>query len=264
METCCKLNPISVDRILKKYDDYINKNDAASALKHLEYWEKEISFVKDESPQNKRSLLTIENELIGMYRKLKYKDKAITTTNNILKLIDELDIKSNISTTIVYTNIATSYKVFEEYDKAIYYYKLSLNIYEEKGYDKNTYEYASLLNNYALVLIDIKDYDNASSNFNLAIEILSKLDQKDLEIALTYLNIATLIDTKYSIVKEEEIDIYLTKAKDILDSTKVIKDSYYAYVCENAATVYEYFGYFLYAKELKERRDDIYERARIS
>ena len=264
METCCKPNTISIDRILSKYDSYISKNDTASALKHLEYWEKEISAVKDDNITNKRSLLTIENELVGMYRQLKIKEKADKVISNTLSLIDELDIKENISVATIYTNIATSYKVFEEYDKALYYYNLSFDIYNNKECDKNTYEYASLLNNYALVLIDISDYDNANQKFLEAIDVLNKIGGKDLEIAMTYLNITTLLDAKDSIGKEKEIDDYLEQAMSIFDSEKVTRNSYYAYVCDKAASVYSYFGYFLYAKELRERRDYIYERARTS
>lgn len=264
METCCKPNTISVDRILAKYDDYISKNDTISALKHLEYWEKEISIVKDDNIFNKRSLLTIENELIGMYRQLKLKEKADKVISIALSLIDELEINRSASTSVIYTNIATSYKVFEEYDKALYYYNLAFDIYNEKDYDKNTYEYASLLNNYALVLIDTGDYDNANDKFNEAINVLNVLGGKDLEIAMTYLNIATLIDTKDGIDKEDIIDENLNKAMAIFDGSSVTRNSYYAYVCDKAASVYSYFGYFLYAKELKERRDYIYERARTS
>ena len=264
METCCKPNTISIDRILSKYDSYISKNDTASALRHLEYWEREISIVKDDNLTNKRSLLTIENELIGMYRQLKIKEKADKVIASVLSLIDELDINENTSVATIYTNIATAYKVFEEYDKALYYYNLSFDIYNKKEYDKNTYEYASLLNNYALVLIDTFDYDNANNKFLEAIDVLNKIGGKDLEIALTYLNIATLIDAKDSIGKEKEIDDYLEQAKTIFDSDKVVRNSYYAYVCDKAASVYSYFGYFLYAKELRERRDYIYERARTS
>ena len=264
METCCKRETIYVDRILAKYDDYIKKDDIMSALKHLEFWDKEIRIVKDDNIQNKRSLLTVENELIGVYRQLKLRDKADYIIESILSLIEELDIKSNISTSTIYTNIATSYKVFEEYDKAIYYYNLAFDIYNSKDYDKTTYEYASLLNNFALTLIDVEDYDKANDYFLQAIDVLTHLKGKDLEIALTYLNIATLIDAKYNIGKEKEIDENLDKAKAIFDGSTVIKDSYYAYVCDKAASVYAYFGYFLYAKELKERRDLIYERARTS
>ena len=39
------------------------------------------------------------------------------------------------------------------------------------------------------------------------------------------------------------------------------RDGYYAFVCEKCASVFGYFGYFVYEKELEKRARDIYERS---
>ena len=80
---------------------------------------------------------------------------------------------------------------------------------------------------------------------------------------MTYLNIATLKELELGLMDaEKEIDMLLNKAQEILDDTKIEHNSYYAYSCNKAASVFSYYGYFLYANELKERADKIYERAR--
>ena len=104
--------------------------------------------------------------------------------------------------------------------------------------------------------------DNALSLFFNAIDILKEIKNKDLEIAMTYLNIATLYDAKDGIEATSLIEENLDKAKDIFENSNITRDSYYAFVVSKAKTVYEYFGYFIYAKELDERERKIYERAR--
>jgi hypothetical protein len=39
----------------------------------------------------------------------------------------------------------------------------------------------------------------------------------------------------------------------------VQRDGYYAFVCEKCASVFAYYGDFLYAEELEERAKRIYE-----
>ena len=80
---------------------------------------------------------------------------------------------------------------------------------------------------------------------------------------MTYLNIATLKELEQGLLEaEKEIEELLNKAQSILEDIKLERDSYYAYSCIKASSVFSYYGYFLYAKELKERADTIYARAR--
>jgi tetratricopeptide (TPR) repeat protein len=246
---------------MNKYDEYINKGDLNAATHHLEFWEKEL--INSKNTFDKRNLFSICNELVGIYRQTNNKDKAYDISKLLLKLASELELDNTITLATMYTNIATSYKVFNDFDLAINYYKAALHIYEKCEFDKNTYKYASLLNNYALALLDIKDYKTANDYFYNAIDILTNIKNCDIEIAMTYLNIATLKELELGLMDaEKEIDILLDKAKAILEDKTLEHNSYYAYSCNKAASVFSYYGYFLYAKELKERSDEIYARAR--
>ncbi len=261
METCCQNTTASINRIMGKYDEYIDKGDLNGAMRYLEFWKAELSTSNNIS--DKRNLFTICNELVGVYRQTNNKEKAYDISKYLLAIANELDLKNTISIATMYTNIATSYKVFNDYDISINYYQKALDIYEIQNFDKETYKYASLLNNYALVLLDVSQYEKAYNMFYNAIDILSKIKNADLEIAMTYLNLANLKELQLgALASEKQVDEYLDKAKEILDDENMKRDSYYAYSCQKAASVYSYYGYFLYANELNERADKIYERAR--
>ena len=263
MESCCKNNTASIDRIMEKYDYYLSLNDIDNATKHLAFWEKEYLSMGKLSLSDKRNLFSIENELVGLYRNTSKKKEAYKSIDILLSLTKDLELQDTISCATAYTNIATCYKVFSDIELSLRYFNNALDIYIKQNYDKNTYKYASLLNNFALALIDKCEYDKAYQFFNDAITYLSNIQNADLEIALTYLNLATLKEKELGLLESEKVvDEYLNKAKDILDSEKVIRNSYYAFVCSKAKTVYEYYGYFLYAKELEERMKNIYEGAR--
>ena len=261
METCCQNTTASIERIMNKLDEYIKIGDLQAAMKHLEFWKKEL--MSSNSTCDKRNLFSICNELVGIYRQTDNKDKAYDISKLLIDLANDLDLHNTITLATMYTNIATSYKVFEDYNLAIQYYKSALYIYDKQEFDKNTYKYASLLNNFALALLDIKEYEEANKCFYEAIDILSKIGNSDIEIAMTYLNIATLKELEQGLLEaEKEIEELLNKAQSILDDVKPERDSYYAYSCIKASSVFSYYGYFLYAKELKERADTIYARAR--
>ena len=56
---------------------------------------------------------------------------------------------------------------------------------------------------------------------------------------------------------DETIQIYLDKAEALLES-HTERDGYYAFVCEKCASVFGYYGRFLYENELNERARRIY------
>ena len=91
---------------------------------------------------------------------------------------------------------------------------------------------------------------------------MSSVQKGELEIAITHLNIASTAEAEKGLVDaDEEIQSRLQKASALLDIYKNDTDGYYAFVCEKCASVFGYYGHFLYEKELKERAKNIYERS---
>ena len=86
--------------------------------------------------------------------------------------------------------------------------------------------------------------------------------EKEPEQAITYLNMATAAETEQGLeAARSEIDALIRKAMDCMEVGKARTDGNYAFVCEKCATVFGYYGYEEYARELTERCRRIYEGA---
>ena len=243
------------NRILEKLDEYLGKNDYDAALKYLLYWHDEF-----EKTGNNANLLMIKNELMGLYRKLGKKDEAMNAVSGALSLIGQMGIEDNVGAATTYLNSGTVYKAFSQAEKALPLFNKALEIYESSlpAGDKR---FGGLYNNMALALIDCGKFPEAYSFYQKAIDTMSNIEDGGLEVAITYLNIANAKETeKGALDAEGEITELLEKAMALLDSHKK-RDGYYAFVCDKCASVFGYFGYFLYEKELESRARSIYEGA---
>ena len=245
---------LSINSILQKLDEHLSRNDYASAEKHLIYWLEEAKTVNDN-----RCSLTILNELAGLYRKLSREADALEIVNKLLSLIGQMDIGNNIGAATTYINCATVFKAFKRADKAIPLFKKAKTIYE-KELTVTDKRLGGLYNNMALALVDLKQFDKAYELYQKAIEVMSNVTDGDLEVAITYLNIASAKEEEYGLEQSEQIiKDYIEKAVIILDS-HANRNGYYAFVCENCASVFGYYGYFAYENELNKRAKMIYER----
>ena len=84
----------------------------------------------------------------------------------------------------------------------------------------------------------------------------------ELEEAITYLNIVDVNHAKYDEDEaEKKSEDLIEKAYSLLKNSDAPKDGYYAFVCEKCAPVFSYYGYFLYANDLKRTSEEIYERS---
>ena len=91
---------------------------------------------------------------------------------------------------------------------------------------------------------------------------MGKVKNGELEQAITYLNLADLKAAELGHeAAEAYIEEYLEKAKALIDTPELPRNGYYAFVCEKSAPTFDYYGYFLYADELKKTAGRIYERA---
>lgn len=244
---------ISIDRILSKLDEYLGKNDYAFAEKHLLYWLSEAK-----SNRDSRVELLICNELMGLYRKLGRRDDALSCAQSALDRIKELGIDFQVGSATTYLNSATVYKAFGMPEKSMPLFEMAKAIYE-KELDSSDSRLAGLYNNMALALVDLKQFEQANALYLRAIDILRNGENGDLEIAITYLNMATALESEHGLLDaEERINEYLSKAELILNSHQ-LQDGYYAFVCEKCASVFGYYGYFFFERELTERARRIYE-----
>ncbi len=246
---------IPVGRIISKLDELLSKNDYESAERTLSYWLTEAINGRD-----KRGELSVRNELMGLYRKLGKKELAIENAEKSLELIDELELTEYVSSGTIYLNCATVYKAFSMAEKAMPIFEKALGIYDANLKPDDTL-YAGLYNNMALALTDLDRFAEAEMYYKKAIESLSALKNSEPEQAISYLNMADCAEREKGFENaEKEIQSYIEKAVELLDTPALPQDGNYAFVCEKCAPTFGYYGYFMYEKELKERARRIYER----
>ena len=242
-------------RIIQKMDEYMSRRDYDGAERHLLYWLEEAKLGYD-----KRGELLIRNELVGHFRKTGNKEKAFESAEEALRLLKELDFEGTISSGTTYTNIATACNAFDENDKSIAYFEKAKEVYEAN--EKTAPELlGGLYNNMALTYTALKEYGKAYGLYEKALKVMKKVDGGVLEQAITYLNMADLLEAEkgYENAESEIFDL-VDKAYDCLNDKDVKRDGYYAFVLEKCAPSFSYYGYFQAAKEFSERAESIYER----
>lgn len=245
---------IDTGRILDKLDTFLNKNDYAGAERHILYWLEEAGL-----SGNKSTMLLLQNELCGLYRKLGRKADALSAVENALRLVSDMGIENNVGAATTFINAGTVFKAFGKAQEAMPLFEKALAVYQ-KELPANDKRFGGLYNNMALTLVDLKAFGEALALYEKAIYVMENQEDGMLEVAITLLNIASLREAEMGLENAEKIiGELLDKAAKILDDYEN-RNGYYAFVCEKCASVYGYHGFFAYEKELKERAGEIYER----
>ena len=247
---------MDINRIIEKLDGYLGKDDYSSAENHLLYWLSEA-----ENEKNFRAVLLFRNELMGLYRKLGKKEDALLCAETALGIIDAQNLSDNIGAATTFLNTATVYKAFGMAEKAVPLFEKAKTIYES-NLAPNDERFGGLYNNMALALVDIKDFSRANELYEKALDVMKNVEGGEPEAAITYLNMANCAEAEAGLENAEKIITeYLEKAIELLDSSISETDGNYAFVCEKCSSVFGYYGYFFYQKELERRSEKIYERS---
>lgn len=261
-EPCCPLNMkpnitrIPIKRVMEKLDEYFSRNDYVSAENHLSYWLKEADAGND-----MRGKLTILNEQIGLYRKVGKEKECMDAIDSVLSLSSALKIENTVSFGTTLVNAATGKKSFGKNEEALALYEKAKVIYES-NLDSNDSRLGGLYNNMALALTETGKYREAETLFYKALEVMSKQQYGEMEMAITYLNLADLVYAELGAeASEEKIGEYIEKAEQLLDTDSLPRSGYYAFVCEKCAPTFGYYGYFLTQQKFAQRAREIYERS---
>jgi tetratricopeptide (TPR) repeat protein len=245
---------IDPKRLLDKLDNFLRQNDYESAKNHLLYWLNEAKGAGDE-----RAVLLINNELMGLCRKLGQKDEAIFYAESALNEVQKMGIEDNVGAATTYLNSATVFKAFGKANEGIALFERAREIYE-KNLKSDDDRLAGLYNNMALALTDLKRFDEAKALYERAISVLKKVKGKEPEQAITYLNLASCAESELGLENAQAvIEANIEKAMEKLEASEDKVSGNYAFVCEKCATVFGYYGYFYYENILKERYKRIYE-----
>lgn len=245
---------LSSNRILSKLDEYLHKNDYASAERHLSYWLSEAQSVGDE-----RTELLLQNERMGLYRKLGKREQALDCVRAALLSIERQGISHQVGAATTLLNCATVYKAFGMAEDALPLFENAKLIYE-KELEPTDARLGGLYNNMGLCLVDLRRFEDARALYRHALSIMEQTPAGAPEAAITYLNLASAAEVELGALDSAEIiEEYLQSAEERLESVTEW-DGNYAFVCEKCASVFDYYGHFFYANTLKERARRIYEQ----
>ena len=245
--------PVDLRRCLTRLDEYLDRNDYAAARRHLDYWKAEALAGND-----LRGLLTIENERMGLFRKLDDEAAAEEALTSALRLVDRAGLDDTVTAATTWLNAATVRKRFGRAAEALPLYERARTVYERELAPEDP-RLAGLYNNMALALADLGRYDEAGALYEQALEILRTAEHGALEMAVTELNLADLAAARDGLLEAEaEIEARLDRAWTLLADPSLPRNGYYAFVCEKCAPSFGYYGRFMDAQELQERSERIY------
>ena len=245
--------PIDLRRCLTRLDEYLGRNDYEAARRHLDYWKEEALANRD-----LRGLLSIENERMGLFRKLGDEAAAEAALASALALVEQTGLDGSVTAATTWLNAATVRKRFGRAAEALPLYEKARAVYEA-ALPADDGRLGGLYNNMALALTDLGRYAEARALYEKALTIMREQPRGALELAITELNLANLAEAERGLLEAEaEIEARLDRARALLEEPSLPRDGYYAFVCEKCAPSFGYYGRFMDAQELKERSERIY------
>lgn len=260
MET---IKPVPQRRIVDKMNEYMSRRDYAGAERHLLYWLAEAELGRDLQGQ-----LMLRNEMVGHYRKTAQREKAMESVGKALELLRELGMENSISAGTTFVNIATACNAFGEYERSLELFEKARAAYEGSSFVEPQL-LGGLYNNMALTCTALSKYDEALALYEKAVTVMAEVPDGELEQAITCLNMADTVEAAVGMEKgESRINDLVERAEELLEKkgrellehpgVERARIGYYAFVCEKCAPVFEYYGYFLTADELRETAEKIY------
>ena len=244
---------IQIERVISKLDEYYAKNDLPGGEKHLDYWLAEAEMTGDV-----RGQIAVLSEQAGLCRMLDKGEKALRCADKVLTLLKESGLEDNVSGATVMVNCATVFAAFGKAEKSVGIFEKAGKVYQANLAEDNE-RFGSLYNNHAAGLKDLGRFDEALAMYEKALAVMGKAKDGQCEQAVTYLNMAGVVQEKDGLWDgSEEIEKYLRKAEDLLNDPSLGRDVHYAITCSKCVSVFRYYGYFACADELEKRAKDIY------
>ena len=239
--------PVDLRRCVTRLDEYLARNDYAAAERHLDFWRQEAAAGRDW-----RGLLSIENERMGLLRKMGKREPAMEAVRSAEALVSRAGLEESVTAATTWLNIGTVYKNFGESPKALPYYEKARAIYES-ALPPEDCRRGGLYNNMALVLADLGCFAEARELYEKALAVMETQPNGALELAVTELNLANLAEAEQGLLEAEpEIEARLDRALALLNRPALPRDGDYAFVCEKCAPTFDYYGRFADAQELAE------------
>lgn len=247
-------NPLPVPEIIAGLDSLNNSGREAEGVAYLERWLTEAV-----SRGDWRAELSLRNELLGQYRRSGDAGKGIQTVNAVLALLKEHHLGSTVSGATILLNAATTMKCFGRAEESFPLFRHASRVYADH-LDPHDYRFAGLYNNMALSYADAGDYSAAETHYSLASAVLEHCSGTENDQAVTWCNLAELYDRQNP--EDLRIEACVERAWALLNAPELKRDGYHAFTISKCAPTFDRLGFFLYASELQQRAEKIYQENR--
>lgn len=185
---------MNVNGFYEQIDQYFAIKDFKSAES---YMLQTLAQAKEE--QDHGALVTVCNELGGFYRAFSRYTEGIPLYEQALSSLEALGMKNSEAHGTTLLNFATTLSIVGRYEDALDAYTKAAAIFEGPDYAKD-YRLATLYNNMSSLYQNMDQLVPAEAYLYLAMEILENLEDSDIEIAITFSNLAGV----YLAMEDEE------------------------------------------------------------
>lgn len=177
---------MKVEEFFKKLDGFFERNEIDEIEPFL------VSSLEEaKEEEDYGCYISVANEMIGYYRSVCQFRRAFDISEDVLLLMEELklDETEHFATTLL--NVATAYRAAAKQEEAYRYYRQALMIYE-KVLQPDDVRFAGLYNNMGILLENMGQNDEAAESLEKALAIIGKMENADIERAITLTNLALI------------------------------------------------------------------------
>ena len=260
-EPACPLSPppgrvwhdpperIPLESVIAECDRLFAGEKTFELGEHLRKWRQKAAELGD-----KRSELTLLNELMGHYRMLGDRERGLAAVRDGFRLIGEVGIGGSVSAGTILLNGATALKSFGFVKEALQHYAEAFRCYGAHLAPDDP-RFAGLLNNMAAAYADNGEIRHAEAYYKKALTILKDKSQL-MDRAVTEINLAQLHHRQDP--GDPRITECLDRAFACFESPEAEFNAYYAHTCRKCAGAFGDFGQHDRERELNERADALY------
>ena len=165
------------------------------------------------------AMLTILNELMGYYRVMSKPEECEWCIEKAVRIAEKLGIQGTTDYATMLLNIGTAQRVMGQMDKAESNYEEAYAIFKEKLHEPD-YRMATLYNNRSILYANTGRLKEAKEDLQMAMGLIQRLEQSDVEIAITHANIGNLLHYRsltkdFSICSRQQKSLNVRKERRI-------------------------------------------------
>lgn len=236
---------MNVPAMIRQLDQLIHAGRAVKAQHFLEKKRAEAAEMGDW-----RAELSILSEMMGQYRFGGKDAEALAAVRDGLALLRAHRLGSTVSGATVLLNAATTLKSLGRAEESLPIFRHVGRVYAD-NLDPADYRFAGLYNNMAQSCAELGDFAGAERHYRLALDVLGRAGGQDNDQAVTWCSLAELYDRQDPL--DERVGQCMERAWEHLNAPGLAHDGYHALTIRKCLPCFDYFGYFLYVKELRER-----------